>query len=47
MRRYCKHSGLRYLGSCAERHMGYDTVFMDSEKNQRARAFARELLQRV
>ena len=25
MRRYCKHSRLRYLGSHAERHLGYDT----------------------
>ena len=43
MRRYCKHSGLRYLGGRAERHLGYDTVFMDGEKETRARAFAREL----
>lgn len=43
MRRYCKHSGLRYLGSHAERHLGYDTVFMDGEKEARTRAFAREL----
>ena len=43
MRRYCKHSGLRYLGGRAERHLGYDTVFMDGEKDTRARAFAREL----
>jgi multimeric flavodoxin WrbA len=44
MRRYCKHSQLRYLGSHAERHLGYDTVFMDDEKAQRTRAFARKLL---
>ena len=43
MRRYCKHSGLRYLGGRAERHLGYDTVFMDGEKETLARAFAREL----
>lgn len=43
MRRYCKHSGLRYLGGRAERHLGYDTVFMDEEKEARTRAFAREL----
>ena len=47
MRRYCKHSQLRYLGSHAERHMGYHTAFMDGEKAQRARQFARELLQRI
>ena len=45
MKRYCKHSGLRYLGSWEERHLGYDTVFMDGEKEARVRAFARELLE--
>ena len=44
MRRYCKHAGLRYLGSHAERHLGYDTVFMDADKDARTRAFARELM---
>ncbi|WP_325200975.1 flavodoxin family protein [Oscillibacter sp.] len=43
MRRYCRHSGLRYLGSHTERHLGYDTVFMDGEKEARVRAFARTL----
>ena len=43
MRRYCRHSGLWYLGSHTERHLGYDTVFMDREKEARTRAFAREL----
>ena len=47
MRRYCKHSGLRYLGSHAERHLGYDTVFMDAEKAERTRAFARDLLTKI
>lgn len=47
MRRYCKHSGLRYLGSHAERHLGYDIVFMDMEKETRTRAFARDLLNKV
>ena len=44
MRRYAKHSGLRYLGSHTERHLGYDTVFMDEDKEVRTRAFAEELL---
>ena len=44
MRRYCKHSGLRYLGSHADRHLGYGTVFMDSDKDLRVRCFARELM---
>ncbi|MBP3510167.1 flavodoxin family protein [Oscillibacter sp.] len=47
VRRYCKHSQLRYLGSHAERHLGYDTVFMDAGKEARTRAFARELLKRI
>lgn len=47
MRRYCRHSGLRYLGSHAERHLGYGTVFMDEEKDARTRAFARELLKKI
>ena len=47
MRRYCKHSGLRYLGSHAERHLGDGTVFMDEEKELRTREFARELLKSV
>lgn len=47
MRRYCKHSGLRYLGSHAERHLGYGTVFMDADKEERTRAFARNLLNMV
>ncbi|MCI8329796.1 MAG: flavodoxin family protein [Oscillibacter sp.] len=44
VRRYCRHSGLRYLGSCTERHLGYDTVFMDGEKESRVRSFAHGLL---
>ena len=32
MQRYCKHSRLRLLGMLAQRHRGYDTVFMDPEK---------------
>lgn len=44
IRRYCRHSQLRYLGQLAERHLGYDVPFMDEEKALRARAFARQLL---
>nr|WP_325303555.1 flavodoxin family protein [uncultured Dysosmobacter sp.] len=47
MRRYCKHSRLRYLGSHVERHLGYDVPFMDGEKEARTRAFARALLEQV
>lgn len=47
MRRYCKHSGLRYLGHHVERHMGYHTEFMDEGKAERSRTFARELLNQI
>lgn len=47
MRRYCKHSRLRFLGSHVERHLGYDVPFMDGEKEARTRAFARALLEQV
>lgn len=47
MRRYCAHSRLRYLGSHAERHPGYDVPFLDEEKTERARAFAGTLLEKI
>ena len=43
MKRYCRHSGLEYVGMLAERHLGYDTVFMDKEKSRHARDFADRL----
>ena len=43
MKRYCRHSQLEYRGMLAERHLGYNTVFMDDEKAERARAFAEGL----
>lgn len=42
-KRYCKHSQLHYLGMLAERHLGYDTVFMDESKAEHAEAFAETL----
>ena len=44
MKRYCKHSSLSYIGTLAERDLGYKSTFMDAEKETRARAFAHELL---
>lgn len=45
MRRYCHHSGLRYLGSYAERHLGYQAgPFMDADKEGRAREAAGRFL---
>lgn len=45
IRRYCKHSSMAYRGMLAERHLGYDTVFFDEEKERRAREFARQLIE--
>lgn len=41
--RYCKHSKLQYAGMLAERHLGYNSVFMDSEKEEHAKQFADKL----
>ena len=43
MIRYCKHSMLQYVGMLAERHLGYKSVFMDSEKEEHAKQFADKL----
>jgi multimeric flavodoxin WrbA len=43
IKRYCKHSQLRYAGMLAEQDPGYRSAFMDEEKERRARIFAREL----
>lgn len=45
VKRYCKHSGLSYVGMLAERHLGYDQTFMDDDKRRHAAAFAEELLE--
>lgn len=47
LKRYCKHSGLQYIGQIAERHLGYDTEFMDAEKEARARKFAQMVLEQA
>lgn len=47
MKRYCQHSKLHYLGILTERHMGYDSVFMDQEKAERAVNFARQLSRQI
>jgi len=43
LKRYCKHSSLKYLGMVAERHMGYNREFMDEKKAEHAREFAKEI----
>ena len=44
VKRYCKHSQLDYIGMLCERHLGYNTKFMDEEKARHAKAFAEMLL---
>ena len=44
MKRYCKHCGLTYAGMLAERQRNLKEVFMDEEKEMRARVFAKSLL---
>jgi multimeric flavodoxin WrbA len=43
MKGVCKHIGMEYLGSAAARDYGGDAVFLTSEKEETARAFARTL----
>ena len=47
IRRYCRHSKLRYLGMLCERHLGYQTVFMDDDKRTRACRYAEQLLEMI
>ena len=44
MKRYCKHSQLKYEGMLVERHLGYDTKFINDEKIENARLFAKKLI---
>ena len=46
VKRICLSRKLTYDGMLAERHKGYKFPFMDEEKAERARAFARELSQK-
>lgn len=45
IRRYCKHSQLKYLGMLVEHHLGYSTAFMSTDKEKNASEFARKLLE--
>ena len=47
LKRYCKHSQLEFVGTLVERNAGYTRDFMDEEKVARAKAFARELLEKL
>jgi len=47
IRRYCKHSHLNYKGMLVERHLGYNTVFMDDAKAAHAEDFAHTLMEQL
>ena len=47
IKRYCKHSQLQYLGMLCERHLGYNTQFLDDDKISRVREFAEQLSRAV
>ena len=47
IRRYCKHSKLRYLGMLCEHYAGYQTVFLDEDKIAHARAFADRMVEEI
>lgn len=47
IKRYCKHSQLEYIGMLCERHMGYKVPFMDYGKEERAAAFAEDLIRKL
>lgn len=44
IRRYCRHSQLRYEGMLCARHLGYDIPFMNEERERQARQFAETLI---
>lgn len=44
IKRYCKHSKLKYFGMLAERDSGYQVEFMTEEKTQHSRDFAVKLM---
>lgn len=43
MKRYCKHSKLEYLGMLAERSLGYNHDFMNTDKKKNAEEFAKKI----
>lgn len=45
IKRYCRHSQLKYEGMLAERHLGYDREFINDEKIENARLFAKKMIE--
>lgn len=44
LKRYCKHTGMEYLGDISLRHLGYKTVFWDEEKEKVTKEFAESII---
>ncbi|AJA47669.1 NADPH-dependent FMN reductase [Clostridium pasteurianum DSM 525 = ATCC 6013] len=44
IKRYCKHSQLKYIGILAERDLGYKSKFITEDKIERAKTFAKQLI---
>lgn len=44
IKRYCKHSRLKYVGMLAERDPGYKSVFITEDKIEHSRSFAKQLI---
>jgi len=44
IKRYCKHSQLKYTGMLVERDLGYKAIFITDDKIEHARSFARQLI---
>ena len=45
MKRYAKHSRLQYVGMVCERQRNYGEQFMDTEKEAKMRAFAKQCME--
>lgn len=44
IKRYCKHSQLKYIGMLVERDLGYKSVFITDDKIKHSRLFALQLI---
>lgn len=44
IKRYCKHSQLKYVGMLAERDLGYKSTFISYDKIEHSKEFAKQLL---
>lgn len=44
IKRYCKHSQLKYIGMLVERDLGYKSIFITEDKIEHSKSFARQLI---